>query len=111
MESATKSGNVVDDMIKQGAAILQAYSQQRQHLKSAERKVLDVLNTMGLSNSLLRVVERRQLVDKVIVFGGMALVVLLTWGLWLLTHGARGGAKHDSSAAATTLPLQELLTE
>lgn len=40
-------------------------------LQSAHRKMLDTLNSVGLSDSLLRVIERRQLLDKVIVYGGM----------------------------------------
>jgi len=109
--SAQRSGSAVEQMVRQGAAILQAYAAQRQRLKSAERRVLDVLNTLGLSNATLRVVERRQLVDKLILFGGMALLVLLTLGLlWLtrrgtgaaaaLLFGARGGGGEDAAAAA-----------
>lgn len=40
-------------------------------VQSAHRKLLDTLNSVGLSDSLLRVIERRQTLDKWIVYGGM----------------------------------------
>ena len=44
-------------------------------LQSAHRKMLDTLNSVGLSDSLLRVIDRRQTFDKLLVYGGMV-------GLW-----------------------------
>lgn len=46
-------------------------------LQATHRKVLDVLNRVGLSDSLLRVAERRQRIDRLLVQGGMLLVVVL----------------------------------
>ena len=40
-------------------------------LQSAHRKMLDTLNSVGLSDSLLRVIDRRQTFDKLLVYGGM----------------------------------------
>lgn len=55
--------------------------------QSAHRKALDILTSLGLSDSLLRVIEKRARLDKIIAYGGMALtvliVVLLYW--WLKT--------------------------
>lgn len=53
--------------------------------QSAQRKMLDVLNSVGLSDRLLRLIDRRQRMDKWIVYGGMLLTVLLLGGLlwWL----------------------------
>ena len=39
--------------------------------QAAHRKALDVLNSLGLSDSLLRVIARRQRLDKWITYGGM----------------------------------------
>ena len=39
--------------------------------QAAHRKALDVLNSLGLSDSLLRVIDRRQRLDKWITYGGM----------------------------------------
>lgn len=40
-------------------------------LQAAKTKALDVINSLGLSDSLLRVIERRQKLDKYITYGGM----------------------------------------
>ena len=61
------------------AQVLEALGQQRSALKGIERKVLDLANTLGVSNSVMRVIERRQLVDKAIVYGGILLTLWLLW--------------------------------
>lgn len=40
-------------------------------LQAAQRRALDVINSIGLSDSLLRVIDRRQRMDRWIVYGGM----------------------------------------
>ena len=52
-----------------------------------------MLNKIGLSESLLKIAERRQKVDKMIVYGGMAgvtLLVLLVW--WIVRSPAARSA-------------------
>lgn len=81
-ESAKRSEKAVEDMMGMGEAVLGAYASQRERLKGAERKVLTVLNELGLSDSMLRAVEKRHVVDKVILASGMLLTLLLVWGLF-----------------------------
>lgn len=50
--------------------------------QATHRKVLDVLNRVGLSDSLLRLADRRMRMDKLIVYGGMLLVLLVVGGLY-----------------------------
>jgi Golgi SNAP receptor complex protein 2 len=47
--------------------------------------MLDFLNTMGVSSSLLRVIDRRQRMDAILVYGGMFVVtvVLILLYMWL----------------------------
>lgn len=47
-----------------------------------QAQVLDVLNSIGLSDSVLRLAERRQRLDKLLVYGGMLLTLLLVVGLY-----------------------------
>lgn len=53
--------------------------------QSAQRRLLDVINSVGLSDSLLRMADRRHRTDKLLAYGGMAatllMVVLLYWYL------------------------------
>jgi len=79
------SKRVVEEAYQTGIGVLSAMSGQRDRLKFAQRKVLDVLNGLGLSDSVLRVAERRIAVDKLIAYGGMlgitVLLIVLYW--WL----------------------------
>ena len=75
---------MLEQILGQGASILGNMGAQRERLKRAQKKALDMLNVLGLSESLLKIAERRQRVDKAIVYGGMVttlLVVLLF--VWL----------------------------
>lgn len=49
-------------------AVASAYARP---LQAAQRKVLDVINSVGLSDSLLCVIDRRQRMDRWITYGGM----------------------------------------
>ncbi|TKY57182.1 Membrin-11 protein [Spatholobus suberectus] len=66
-----------------GEAILSTIHGQRERLKSAHRKALDVLNTVGMSNSVLRLIERHNRVDQWIKYAGMLLTVIFFFAfLW-----------------------------
>ena len=80
---------VLEEAYETGVGIIGAMGGQRERLKATHRKVLDVLNRVGLSDSVLRLAERRQRLDKVLAYGGMAVVTLLVVGLyWWRTHTA-----------------------
>jgi Golgi SNAP receptor complex protein 2 len=79
----TRSRRALGDMFEQGGAILGAMAGSRERIKAAHKKALDVVNSVGLGESVLRVIERRHKTDAYIAVGGMACVVLLTvWLLW-----------------------------
>ncbi|KAL3623478.1 Membrin-11 [Castilleja foliolosa] len=86
MESVRRSSRVLEDSFATGVAILSKYSEQRDHLKRAQRKALDVLNTLGLSNSLLRLIERRNRFDKWIKYAGMVLTIFVLIVFWRWTR-------------------------
>jgi len=79
LDRANKSAFELQDM---GESILSALQDQRQNLKAIHRKILDVANSIGLSRALLRVIERRQLVDKIIVYCGMIITSIILFILW-----------------------------
>jgi len=55
---------------------------QREMLKGTQKRVLDMLTTLGVSSSTIRIIERRNAVDKIIVFGGMALTSLCLYAMY-----------------------------
>ena len=50
--------------------------------QSAQRKALDVLNSIGLSDSVLRMIDRRQQWDKWLTYGGMVVTLLVLALMW-----------------------------
>lgn len=67
----------VDDMLKSGSGILESLRDQRNTLKGAKKRILDIANTLGLSNTVLRLIERRAYQDKFILFGGMLFTMIV----------------------------------
>ena len=84
LEHQTKLQNTnryMDDLLGQGSSILENLREQRGTLKGAQRKMLDVLNTLGMSNTVIRMIEKRAEGDKRILIGGMILTCFLMWGI------------------------------
>ncbi|XP_063224207.1 Golgi SNAP receptor complex member 2 [Bacillus rossius redtenbacheri] len=65
----------VDDALLSGSGVLDSLRQQRGVLKGAHRRLFDVANTLGLSNSTMRLVERRARQDKFVLLGGVAVTL------------------------------------
>ncbi|KAF6158668.1 hypothetical protein GIB67_040182 [Kingdonia uniflora] len=86
MTSAQNSSRMLEEAYSTGVEILSKYSEQRDRLKRAQRKALDILNTVGLSNSVLRLIERRHRVDKSISYIGMIVTIIVVYMFWRWTH-------------------------
>ncbi|KAJ7960627.1 Membrin [Quillaja saponaria] len=76
MQSVRSSARELQNANAVGEAILSSIHGQRERLKKAQRKALDVLNTVGISNSVLRLIESRHRVDQWIKYAGMALTII-----------------------------------
>lgn len=77
----------LDNLTRHGEAVILGLHAQRGVLNSSKRKLLSIFDALGLSNSLLRLIERRQMMDRLLVFGGIGACSLL---LWLLVHWSGG---------------------
>ncbi|KAJ8870859.1 hypothetical protein PR048_027160 [Dryococelus australis] len=67
----------VDDMLLSGSNVLQNLRDQRSTLKGAHRRLFDIANTLGLSNSTMRFIERRAYQDKFVLLGGMFITLVV----------------------------------
>ncbi|KAF3962235.1 hypothetical protein CMV_013226 [Castanea mollissima] len=85
-QSVRSSARMLEEASLTGEAILSAMSGSRERLKNAQRKALDVLNTVGLSNSVLRLIERRHRVDNWIKYAGMILTLVIVFIIWRWTR-------------------------
>jgi Golgi SNAP receptor complex protein 2 len=72
---------MINNYLAIGQETLSSLMSQRDRLKGVQKKTLDMLNYLGISNSLMRSVERRDNVDKWIVYIGMILILLLVFYL------------------------------
>ena len=81
-DSLSRSSRMVGDYLQTGQETLLELMSQRERLKGVQRHVFDMLNYLGVSNSLLKAVERREGLDRVLVFVGMGLVSLLLLAVW-----------------------------
>eukprot|EP00268_Persea_americana_P069566 TRINITY_DN98_c0_g1_i1.p1 TRINITY_DN98_c0_g1~~TRINITY_DN98_c0_g1_i1.p1 ORF type:complete len:254 (+),score=44.14 TRINITY_DN98_c0_g1_i1:104-763(+) len=86
MQSARNSSLMLDDAYNTGVAVLTKYAEQRDRLKRAQRKALDILSTVGLSNSVLKVIEKRHRIDKWIAYAGMLTTIVIVYAFWRWTH-------------------------
>lgn len=79
--SLQNSHRNVDEMLHTGSSMLETLRYNRETLKGAHRRIIDLANTLGLSNATISLIERRVSQDKYILFGGMfvtlAVIVLV----------------------------------
>eukprot|EP00249_Psilotum_nudum_P015020 c25123_g2_i1 orf=97-792(+) len=86
IQAAKNSSRMIDEAYATGTAVLAKYAEQRDRLKRAQRKALDILNTVGLSSSVLKLIERRHRTDKWISYMGMAITLIVVIMVWRWTH-------------------------
>ena len=78
-QSYSRSNNKMAGLLESASANMAELANQREMLKGTQRRVLDMLTTLGVSSSTIRIIERRNIVDKMIVYGGMAVTMLLLY--------------------------------
>lgn len=71
------SSTHMDEIIEMGHSSLQELAAQRHMLKGTQRRLLDIANSLGLSQSAMRFIERRGTADKYILYGGMLATLLV----------------------------------
>ena len=80
--SLSQSERMIREYIAVGQSTLGELISQRDRLKGVQRKVLDIMNYLGLSSSIMKAVEGREATDRIIVFAGMAIIVILLLLIW-----------------------------
>lgn len=81
-KSAQRSSSMVDELLETGASVLGNLGEQSATLRNVKRKMFSVLDKMGVSTSLLRVIDRRQRLDAILVYGGMFFTVVFCFIVW-----------------------------
>ena len=72
----------MDNLLGSGSSILTNLQEQRFTLKGAHKKILDIANTLGMSNTVMRFIERRTSQDRYILFAGMIVTCVIMFLAW-----------------------------
>lgn len=72
----------IDDLLDQGSMTIGNLRDQRSMLKGAQTKLFDIGNSLGMSNTVMRLIEKRAHGDKFILFGGMIIFCILMFLIW-----------------------------
>uniref|UniRef100_A0A6V7HP92 Golgi SNAP receptor complex member 2 n=1 Tax=Bracon brevicornis TaxID=1563983 RepID=A0A6V7HP92_9HYME len=67
----------IDNLIAHGSGIIENLRSQRMTLKGAHKRLIDIGNTLGLSNTTMRLIEQRAKQDGFILVGGMLFTVII----------------------------------
>ncbi|KAL0281075.1 UNVERIFIED_CONTAM: hypothetical protein PYX00_002175 [Menopon gallinae] len=81
MNSLQRANRNLDEIIYTGTSVLENLREQRVTLKGAQKKLMDFANTLGLSNTTMRLIENRVKEDKWILIGGMILTMVIVFVL------------------------------
>ena len=88
-DSLQHSHRMLDDFTAMGQSALDGLQRQRANLKSVHRRVLDVGNSVGLSSSLLRLIERTETFNACIVALGVVVTCSVVGLVWFYVLRAR----------------------
>jgi golgi SNAP receptor complex member 2 len=76
-QSLSRTTSMVQEQINSARGSLEELVNQKDRLKTVQRKVLDIMGYLGLSDTIMKNANRREAVDKVIVYGGMFCILIL----------------------------------
>jgi Golgi SNAP receptor complex protein 2 len=76
------SDNRLGEYITLGGGVLDSLRNQKGMMKTANRRVLDAGTSLGLSQSVMRVISRRTRQDRYIFYTGVVVVFLVIYWCW-----------------------------
>ena len=69
----------LDAILSTGNSALDHLRTQRSNLKDLQRKLLDFANTLGLSTTVMRLIEKRGSQDRIILLGGIVITLIIMY--------------------------------
>jgi len=81
-ESLSQSNTMVLDLLATGEASYADLREQRRRLHGVTRVVFDIGNALGLSQAVMRIIERRDITDAYLVAAGMVVTLLVLYLTW-----------------------------
>jgi len=81
-ESLNRSSSMLEEYTEMMRSSLGRLRRQREYIKQFQRTMMDMSNTLGLSQGVMRIAGRRNAGDKMFVYGGMAFTLLFMYLFW-----------------------------
>jgi Golgi SNAP receptor complex protein 2 len=81
-QSLEQSQSAVLGLISQGEVNLSGLVEQRQRLRGVTRVLADMGSSLGLTQSTMRIIERRDITDAYLVAAGMVVTLLVIYFVW-----------------------------
>uniref|UniRef100_A0A8D8YDV1 Golgi SNAP receptor complex member 2 n=1 Tax=Cacopsylla melanoneura TaxID=428564 RepID=A0A8D8YDV1_9HEMI len=76
-QSLINVNNRTDELLNAGMSMLNNIREQGMSMKSTQMRIRNIANTLGLSNTTMRLIEKRVQQDKYILLGGMAVTMVI----------------------------------
>ena len=81
-QSWQQSGRMVDELLVTGQASLTGLVDQRQRLRGVNRLVARIGDRLGLTNTTMSIIERRDITDAYLVFALMIVTCIVIYVVW-----------------------------
>lgn len=78
------STNVVNDLIQSADASYASLREQRQRLRGVSRIVADMGAALGLTQTTMKIIERRDITDAYLIFAGMIVTLIVLYVTWFI---------------------------
>lgn len=85
--SLHNSENIADTIIEQSKAVLERLQGQRELIARINGNIRDIGSAIGISDQLIRTIDRRMREDKWLVYGGMVGIIILIIILYYIFAG------------------------
>jgi golgi SNAP receptor complex member 2 len=82
--SLQQSSYMVGQILESGAASLHGLVEQRQRLRGVSRMVADMSHRLGLTQTTMQIIERRDITDAYFVAGGMIVTLIVLYLTWIM---------------------------
>ena len=83
-ESWQQSNQMVNQLIYTGEEQLNSLVNQKQQLRGVNKFIGMIDNSLGISQSTMRIIERRDITDAYFVFGGMVITMIVFYVVWFV---------------------------
>eukprot|EP00670_Eutreptiella_braarudii_P014507 CAMPEP_0174328494 /NCGR_PEP_ID=MMETSP0810-20121108/15177_1 /TAXON_ID=73025 ORGANISM="Eutreptiella gymnastica-like, Strain CCMP1594" /NCGR_SAMPLE_ID=MMETSP0810 /ASSEMBLY_ACC=CAM_ASM_000659 /LENGTH=105 /DNA_ID=CAMNT_0015442605 /DNA_START=37 /DNA_END=354 /DNA_ORIENTATION=+ len=81
-KSIKNSERELDNIVGMGDAVMEALRGQRQKMERSSGSLESIAASLGISQSIVRNIQRTEWIDAKIVYGGMIITTLLLILLW-----------------------------